>query len=432
MSTDTQPPLPHIVVLGAGFAGLAFAKAFPSELARITVVDRQNHHLFQPLLYQVATAGLAAPDIAQPIRAILAKKANLTVLMAEVRKIDLQDKRVTLDRGELAYDYLLIGLGGVTSYFGNDAWERHAPGLKSLEDALQIRRSVLLAFERAETETDPERRKELLTTVVVGGGPTGVEMAGAISELARTVLKSDFEHIDPTRARVLLVEGADRILLQFPPDLSASAQRQLEKLGVEVKTSMKVQNIQANEIAFADGSKLRAANIIWGAGVAAVPLTKTLGVELDRGGRIKVAPDCSVPGHPEVYAAGDIVSLTDKHGKVVPGVSPAAIQMAQHVVKLIEAELKHGRKPPEERPAFAYWDKGSMATVGRSSAVAKVGKWKFSGLLAWLAWLTVHLIFLVGFRNRVSVFFQWIYSYFTYRRGARIITGVGAERRGDG
>lgn len=424
MSTASTETLPHIVVLGAGFAGLAFCKRFPSERARITVVDRQNHHLFQPLLYQVATAGLAAPDIAQPIRAIISKRPNVTVLMAEVTAIDLKAKTVTLDRGSLSYDYLLIGLGGVTSYFGHNEWEKHAPGLKSLEDALLIRKNILLAFERAETEPDEAKRRELLTTVVIGGGPTGVELAGAFSELARTVLRRDFDHIDPARARVLLVEGADRILLQFPPDLSASAQRQLERLGVEVRTSTKVQEIKPNEVVFSDGSSIRAGNIVWGAGVGAIPLTRALGVDVDKAGRIKVSPDCSVPGHPEVFAAGDIASLVDKNGKTVPGVSPAAMQMAEHVAKIIEAEVKNGACPPAERPAFAYWDKGSMATIGRSAAVAMVGKLKFSGFLAWMAWLLVHLIFLVGFRNRVSVLFQWTYSYLTYKRGARIITGV--------
>jgi NADH:ubiquinone reductase (H+-translocating) len=424
MTTQPNASLPHIVVLGAGFAGLEFCKEFPSESARVTLVDRQNHHLFQPLLYQVATAGLAAPDIAQPIRAILAKKPNLVVMMAEVQAIDLNAKTVRLDRGTLQYDYLLIGLGGITSYFGHNEWAQFAPGLKSLEDALLIRRNILLAFERAETETDAAKRQELLTTVVVGGGPTGVEMAGAISELARTVLRRDFVHIDPTRARVVLVEGTDRILLQFPPDLSASAVRQLKRLGVEVKTSTKVQDIKANEIFFADGTSLRAGNIIWGAGVGASPLTKSLGVETDKAGRIKVAPDCSIPGHPEAYAAGDIASLVDAKGKPVPGVSPAAMQMAKHIAKIIESELRKGRVPPAERPGFAYWDKGTMATIGRSSAVAKVGKFKFSGFLAWAAWLTVHLVFLVGFRSRISVFIQWVYSYFTYRRGARVITSA--------
>lgn len=423
MSTQASGTLPHVVVLGAGFAGLAFCKKFPSDIARITVVDRQNHHLFQPLLYQVATAGLAAPDIAQPIRGIISRRANVTVLMAEVKSIDLKAKTVELDRGSLTYDYLLIGLGGITSYFGHNEWAQHAPGLKSLNDALLIRRNILLAFERAETEPDQDKQRELLTTVVIGGGPTGVELAGAFAELARTALKRDFDRIDPTQARVLLVEGMDRILLQFPPKLSVSAERQLKARGVEVRTSTKVKEIKANEVIFQDGSSVRAGNIIWGAGVSAVPLTKSLGVDLDRAGRIKVLPDCSLPGYPEVFAAGDIATLVDKNGKTVPGVSPAAMQMAEHICEVIEAELTDKPRPPAERPAFGYWDKGSMATIGRSAAVAMVGRFTFSGYLAWLAWLLVHLIFLVGFRNRLSVLFQWVYSYFTYKRGARIITG---------
>jgi len=427
MIAQTSTSLPHIVVLGAGFGGLAFCKKFPTEKARITVVDRQNHHLFQPLLYQVATAGLAAPDIAQPIRGIISGRPNVTVLMAEVTGIDLNAKSIQLDQGKLSYDYLLIALGGVTSYFGHNEWAEHAPGLKSLNDALLIRRNILLAFERAETEPDPEKQRELLTTVVIGGGPTGVELAGAFSELARTALKRDFERIDPTHSRVLLIEGADRLLLQFPPDLSASAQRQLEARGVEVRTSAKVKEIRANEVILVDGSSLRAGNIVWGAGVSAVPLTKTLGVELDRAGRIKVRPDCSLPGHPEAFAVGDIASLEDKNGKTVPGVSPAAMQMAEHMAKIIEAEIAGKNPSPGERPAFAYWDKGSMATIGRSAAVAMVGRFKFSGYFAWLAWLTVHLIFLVGFRNRFSVLIQWVYSYLTYKRGARIITGPTAR-----
>lgn len=424
MTTEKSASLPHILVLGAGFGGLAFCKNFPSELARVTLIDRQNHHLFQPLLYQVATAGLAAPDIAQPIRAIVSKRPNLTVFMAEVTRIDLNAKVVQLDRGTLDFDYLVIALGGVTSYFGHDEWSRYAPGLKSLHDALLIRRNILLAYERAETEPDEAKRRELLTTVVIGGGPTGVELAGAFAELARTVLRQDFDHIDPAQARVILIEGADRILLQFPPDLAEKGLQQLKRFGVEVRTSTKVKEIKPNEVVFADNSSIQAGNIIWGAGVSANPLTKSLGLELDRGGRIKVLPDCSLPGHPDVFAVGDIASLVDKKGKQVPGVSPAAMQMAQHVAKVIEDELTRKPAPnPKARPAFAYWDKGNMATIGRSAAVAMVGDFKFSGYPAWIAWLAIHLIFLVGFRNRLSVLTQWIYSYFTYKRGARIIVG---------
>ncbi|HXA14432.1 MAG TPA: NAD(P)/FAD-dependent oxidoreductase [Opitutaceae bacterium] len=421
MATDA--PLPHIVVLGAGFGGLTFCQKLPDGIARITVIDRQNHHLFQPLLYQVASAGLSAIDIAQPIRAILAKKPNLTVLMAEVAGVDFAQRRVVHESGELAYDYLVLALGGTMSYFGHPEWEPHAPGLKSLDDALRIRRKILCAFERAETETDPVKQQELMNIVVVGGGPTGVELAGAFAELARTVLRRDFDHIDPARAHILLIEGGPRVLATFPPELSASAQRQLEHLGVEVRTGLKVEEIRDGEIV-AGGKTIRAASIIWGAGVGGNPLAKKLGVELDRAGRIKVQPDLSLPGHPEVFAIGDMVVLVDKNGVPVPGVSPAAMQMGAHVAKIIEAEQQKGRVDKAPRAAFGYWDKGTMATIGRSAAVAHIGRLKFSGWPAWAAWLFVHLIFLVSFRSKLSVLIQWTYSYFTYKRGARVITGV--------
>lgn len=430
METAATPPLPHIVVLGAGFGGLTFCRKFPGKLAQITVIDRQNHHLFQPLLYQVATAGLSAVDIAQPIRAILRHKPNLHVLMAEVQDIHLAEKKISHDRGETSYDYLVLALGGVTSYFGHDDWERFAPGLKTLDDAVAIRRKILMSFECAETELDEQRRRELMTIIVVGGGPTGVELAGTFAELARTVLVKDFDRIDPSKARVVLIEGGSRVLGNFPPDLSASAQRQLEKLGVEIRLGKHVQAIREREIELPGGEVIRG-TVIWGAGVSATPLTKKLGVEVDRGGRIKVLPDLSLPGHSEVFAIGDMVSLVDVKGQAVPGVSPAAMQMGQHVVEIIAGELRDRERsvnksePVAERKPFEYWDKGSMATIGRSKAVAQMGKLHFSGYPAWLAWLMVHLIFLVGFRSKVAVFLQWAYSYLTYKRGARIITGIG-------
>lgn len=426
MSASVPTSLPHIVVVGAGFAGLNFSKNFPTDRARITVVDRQNHHLFQPLLYQVATAGLSAVDIAQPVRAILNDKPNLEVLMAEVTSFDLAAKKVRHTAGELSYDYLVLGLGGVTSYFGHDEWAQFAPGLKSLDDALKIRRKILLAYEHAETEPDAARCQELMTIVVIGGGPTGVELAGAFAELTRTVLKKDFDRIDPAKARVLLVEGSPRLLNSFPEDLSASAQRQLERLGVEVRTGVRVTAIRAGEIEVG-GETIRAENIIWGAGVSAHPLTRTLGVELDRAGRVKILPDLSVPGHPEVFALGDMTTLTDARGHVVPGLCPAALQMGAHAAKVIANELEKGKRPPAERAAYAYVDKGSMATIGRSSAVAMIGRLHFSGYPAWIAWLGVHLIFLIGFRNKISVLLQWTYSYLTYKRGARVITGVSGD-----
>jgi NADH dehydrogenase len=423
MEAQPSQRLPHIVVLGAGFGGLTFCQRFPAGAARITLIDRQNYHLFQPLLYQVATAGLSAPDIAQPIRSILSGKQNLEVRMDSVVDFDLAAKKVVLEKSELDYDYLVLALGGVTSYFGHNEWEPFARGLKSLDDALAIRRDILFAFERAEIETDPERRKQLMTAVVVGGGPTGVELAGAFAELTRNVLSRDFEHIDPRQARIVLVEAGPRLLSHLPSDLSASAQRQLQALGVEVKTGAKVTAIRTGELELAD-EKLSAANIIWAAGVAATPLTRKLGTELDRAGRIKVLPDLSLPGHPEVFAVGDIATLVDKKGVAVPGVSPAAMQMARHAATIIEAECRGGGKSSTPRPAFAYWDKGTMATIGRSKAVAVIGRIKFSGFFAWLAWLGVHLLFLVGFRNRLSVLLSWAYSYFTYKRGARLIVGL--------
>lgn len=418
--------LPHIVVVGAGFAGLNFCKSFPDGLAKITLVDRQNHHLFQPLLYQVATSGLSAVDIAQPIRSILNEKPNLDVLMAEVTGVDLAERKITHSRGELDYDYLVLGVGGATSYFGNDEWARHAPGLKSLDDALKIRRRILHAFEQAETESDEERQRELMTIVVVGGGPTGVELAGAFAELTRSVLKRDFDRIDPTKARVVLVEGSDRVLGTFPEDLSESALRQLTKLGVEVQLKTRVMAIREGEVELGDHT-IRAENIIWGAGVSANPLTKKLGVEVDRAGRVKVLPDLSLPGHPEVFGLGDMITLVDTRGVTVPGLSPAAIQMGQHTARLVATEIKDGAREPAQRAAYNYWDKGSMATIGRSKAVAMMGRFHCSGYPAWLLWLVVHLLFLVGFRNKFSVLSHWVYSYLTYKRGARIITGVSGD-----
>jgi NADH dehydrogenase len=419
---QTPPPLPHVVVLGAGFGGLTFAKDFPSHMARVTVVDRQNHHVFQPLLYQVATAGLSAPDIAQPIRSILRDKPNLTVLMVDVKSIDLAARRVELDHGTLEFDYLVIALGGQTSYFGHDDWEQFAPGLKTLDDAVRLRRNMLLAYEQAEVEADPRKRDELMTTVVVGGGPTGVELAGSFAELAQTVLYRDFDHIDPRQARILLVEGSPHILSSFPADLSASALRQLTKLGVEVKLNTRVTAIRAGEVEL-DGVPLRAGNLVWAAGVGASPVTRSLGVETDRAGRIKVLPDLSLPGHPRVFAIGDLAALTDAKSVVVPGVAQGAMQGGAHVAKLLAYDIAVGDRPPAQRAAFAYWDKGNMATIGRSKAIAQVGKLHLSGFPAWAMWLGIHLVFLVGLRNQLSVFLQWTYAYFTYRRGARIIMG---------
>src|SRR5438034_3734676 len=339
----------HVVVLGAGFGGLTFCQTLNHPRARVTLVDRQNHHLFQPLLYQVATAGLSAPEIAQPIRSILSDQPNVTVLLDLAVDFDLTGKTVLLQKNRLSYDYLVLALGGVTSYFGHPEWERFAPGLKSLDDALGVRRQILLAFERAENETKAAEHDRLMTIVVVGGGPTGVELAGAFAELARHVLKRDFRRIDPTQARIVLIEAAPRILAHLPPELSARAQRQLESMGVEVRTDTRVTNITQGRVELEQGKVIEAENIIWAAGVAASPLTRKLGVELDRAGRVKVNPDLSLPGHPEVFAIGDMALVPDGDGKPVPGVSPAAMQMARHVARIIRNELTYGSADSEPR-----------------------------------------------------------------------------------
>ncbi|MGI8964979.1 MAG: NAD(P)/FAD-dependent oxidoreductase [Limisphaerales bacterium] len=417
---------PHIVVLGAGFGGLTFCQHFDFPGAQITLVDRQNHHLFQPLLYQVASAGLSAPDIAQPIRSILADRPNLTVLMENVMDLNLAEKKVVLENKTITYDYLVLALGSRTGYFGHPEWEQFAPGLKTLDDAIRIRREILYAFEKAETESDPKKREQLLTIVVVGGGPTGVELAGAFAELRRYVLTKDFDHIDPTKARVILIEGSPRILSNLSETLSASAREQLEKLGVEIQVNTRVKNIFHKRVEMENGETIFAENIVWAAGVAASPLTKELGVELDKSGRVKVNSDLSLPGRPDVFAIGDMALALEEDGKPVPGVSPAAMQMARHASLIIHDELTfpaHAHRRP-----FKYWDKGTMATIGRSAAVAKIKSFEFSGFFAWLAWLLVHLIFLVGFHNKIAVLFSWAYSYFTYKRGARIITGLSDEK----
>ena len=417
----------HVVVIGGGFGGLTFCQHFHHPHARITLVDKHNHHLFQPLLYQVATAGLSVPEIAQPIRSILSEREDITVLLDEVREIDLAAKKVVLGKQTLTYDYLILAMGGCTSYFGHPEWEQFAPGLKSLDDAVRIRREVLLAFEQAENETDATERARLMTIVVVGGGPTGVELAGAFAELARQVLKRDFRHIDPATAKILLIEASPHVLSHMDAELQLSAERQLQKLGVQIRTNVKVQSITHGRVALTTGEVICAANILWAAGVSAVPLTKELGVETDRAGRVVVRPDLSVPDHSEVFAIGDLALVLQKTGKSVPGVSPAAMQMAQHAARIIRDALTS--PGVAARPDFTYWDKGTMATIGRSAAVAQTGPFKFTGFMAWLAWLFVHLIFLVGFRNKIAVLLQWTYSYFTYKRGARIIySGVTPPR----
>ncbi|MDB4998552.1 MAG: ndh1 [Myxococcaceae bacterium] len=412
---------PHVVIVGAGFGGLTAAQELEGAPVRVTVIDRRNHHLFQPLLYQVAMAGLSPADIASPTRSILAHQENVKVLLEEVTEIDLESKTITTDVETHTYDWLVLATGAKTDYFGHPEWEAHAPGLKSLEDAIEIRRRVLLAFEMAERE--PSRSKELLTFVVIGGGPTGVELAGAVAELARHVLGNDFRSIVPKAARVVLLEGGVRILEAFPQDLSESAKHQLEELGVEVQTGKRVTSIDAHGVSIGD-ERIDSGTVLWAAGVKTTGVAQMVGGQgapLDRGGRVIVEPDVSVPGHPEVFAVGDMSAfLHTKDKKALPGVSPVAMQQARFVTKIIKAGKK---KPAQERGTFEYFDKGTMATIGRSRAIAWARGMKMSGFLAWLAWLTVHLWFLVGFRNRVAVMLSWAWSYFTYRRGARLITG---------
>jgi NADH dehydrogenase len=411
----------QVLVLGAGFGGLTFCQSFRHPGAAVTLVDAQNHHLFQPLLYQVATAGLSAPEISEPIRSILSRQRQVTVLMDTVTDFDLEARIVRCRTHVFGYDYLVVALGGVTSYFNHPEWAEFAPGLKSLDDALRIRRDVLLSFERAEAEPDAKVRERLMTLVVVGGGPTGVELAGAFAELARHVLRRDFRRIDPSQARVMLIEAGPRLLPQMPESLSASALRQLERFCVEVRLNTKVADIRQGEVHLADGNRLATENIIWAAGVAAHPLAARLGAEQDRAGRVKVLPDLSLPGRPEVFVIGDLAVVNGADGKPVPGVSPAAMQMARHVANLIQRELGAPAHVLTDRPPFRYRDKGTMATIGRSAAVAKIGPLEFGGFLAWLAWLFIHLLFLIGFDNKLTVLAQWAYSYCTYKRGARII-----------
>ncbi|MBN8885635.1 MAG: NAD(P)/FAD-dependent oxidoreductase [Rudaea sp.] len=409
---------PHrIVIVGGGFAGLWATRALSKAPVEILLIDRANHHLFQPLLYQVATAGLSSPDIAAPLRHILRGQKNVEVRLASVERIEPAARRVVLDDGNVVgYDTLLLSTGATHAYFGHDSWAPHAPGLKTLDDALLLRRRLLLAFEHAEAETDAEKRRAWLNFAIVGGGPTGVELAGTLAEIARHTLKREFRHIDPASARVRLIEAGPRILSSFPESLSAKAQKQLERLGVEVVTGSPVEAIDGQGYR-SGGVFVPARTVVWAAGVAASPLARSLGVELDRAGRVRVAPDLSVPGHPEIFIAGDLAALT-QDGKPVPGVAPAAKQMGKHVAQSIRDRLA-GRAP---RP-FRYRDFGNLATIGRMAAVVDLHGLHFSGLIAWWFWLAAHVFFLIGFRNRLVVLLNWAVAYWSYQRAARIIIG---------
>ncbi len=419
-----EEPLPRVVIVGAGFAGLTAARALRGAPVRVTVVDRRNHHLFQPLLYQVATAALNPADISAPIRNVLRHQLNAQVVLGEVTGVDLAARRVQLADGvALPYDRLIIGTGATHSYFGRDAWAPLAPGLKTVEDAVEIRRRVLLAFERAEREQDPAARRALLTFVVVGGGPTGVELAGALAEIARHTLAADFRHIDPESARVVLLEALPHVLPAYAAPMQASARRQLERLGVEVRTGAPVTAIDGDGVT-AGGHRIPSRTVLWGAGVAASPLGRALGAPVDRAGRVEVRPDLGLPGHPEVAVVGDLAALRQENGSLVPGVAPAAIQAGRHAARNVIRALRG--EPPL---AFHYRDKGMLATIGRAAGVADIRGLRFSGLTAWLLWLFVHVFFLIGFRNRVAVILQWAWSYLTWRRGARLITDTAEQWR---
>lgn len=413
---NTPTTTPHIVIVGAGFGGLEAAKKLACEDVRVTVIDRTNYHLFQPLLYQVATAALSPADIAAPVRAILSKCKNMEVILAEVQSVDVAAKRVRMVEGEISYDFLILATGARHSYFGHPEWEKLAPGLKSLEDAIEIRRRLLLAFEYAEKITDEAARKAAMTFVIVGGGPTGVEMAGAIAEIARYTLAKDFRHIDPSQARVILIEGEPRVLAAFPEDLSASAREQLVDLGVEVRTGVHATNL--TDLGLQVGDEFIACRVkVWAAGNNASFVGKALGVSVDRVGRVLVNNDLTIPGHSEVQVIGDLANFPHQTGKPLPGVSPVAMQQGRHAAHNILAMIE-GRRPQR----FWYWDKGSMATIGRNKAVADLNLVHLSGLPAWLVWLFVHIVFLVGFRNRIAVLLQWAWAYFTFNAGARLIT----------
>jgi len=418
----------RVIIVGAGFGGLHCAKTLGSpddgSPVEVTVIDRLNYHLFQPLLYQVAMAGLSATDVAYPIRAALHSKRNVSVLLAEVTGVDVAGRSVRLDDGTtLPYDYLVMAAGARTSYFGHDDWARFAPGLKDLDDALEVRRRVLNALEAAERASDPAKRQRLLTFVVVGGGPTGVELAGAIADLSRDILAVDFKRLDRRAVRVVLVEMADRILTPFDPPLSDKARAQLEELGVEVRTGVRVESIDTSGVRVG-GETVHAGTVLWGAGVRPSPLAAALGVPMDGAGRVIVGPDCAVPGHPELFVIGDMASFTPAGASApLPGISPVAIQEARLVARNILDDVAG-----VPRRTFEYFDKGFMATIGRARAVAQLGRLRMSGLLAWLAWVFVHLWYLVGFRNRLAVFTNWIWAYVISRHGARVITGRSASR----
>ena len=413
---------PHIVIVGGGFGGLSAAVGLSGAEADVTVVDRRNYHLFQPLLYQVATAGLSPAQIAQPIRSILRRAPNVRVLLGKVAGVDKESRTITVEDRTLSYDYLVLATGANHAYFGHDDWERVAPGLKTIDDATAIRRRILVAFEDAEATQSPEARRRLLTFVVIGGGPTGVEMAGAIAELARVALRSDFRDIDPREARIVLVEAGSRVLSAFPPTLSEAALKSLERLGVEIRLGTPVTQCDEGGVTIGE-ERLEAATIIWGAGVAASSAASWLGVEKDGVGRVVVGPDLTVPGHPEIFCIGDTAHAPGTDGQPLPGLAPVAKQQGSYVARVLRARLACKL----ESVPFRYRDFGTLATIGRRAAVADFGWIRISGTFAWLLWGVVHVMFLIGFRNRLAVMLDWIWSYVTFQSGARLITGPGSH-----
>ena len=420
--------VPNVVIIGGGFGGLWAARALRRAPVSVTLVDRRNHHLFQPLLYQVATASLSPADIATPIRGVLRGQRNTEVIMGEVVDVDRASRQILLSDGtRMAYDYLIVATGATHAYFGHPEWEPIAPGLKTVEDATEIRRRFLLAFEAAEQEADDAARRALLTFVIVGAGPTGVEMSGAMAEIARKSMVRDFRHIDPSTARVILVEGGPRVLAAYQEELSAYARRALERIGVEVRLNSIVTKVDENGVYIGDDF-ISARNVVWAAGVTASPLGKQLDAGTDKVGRVQVKPDLSLPGDPRVFVVGDLANVTGPDGKPYPGVAQVAMQGGTHAARMIVADMKGAPRRP-----FKYHDKGSMATIGRRAAVLQSAHVRLIGWIAWMAWLFVHILFLIGFRNRVSVFVQWAWSYLTWQRGARLITGsVTAELKAQG
>jgi len=440
MLSEAQNQSPHhVVIVGGGFGGLYAAQALGKAPVKVTLIDKRNFHLFQPLLYQVATGKLSPADISSPLRGVLSRQKNTKVLMGEVMDVDPKEQKVKLQNEELSYDTLIVATGVSHHYFGNEQWSETAPGLKTVEDALEMRRRIFLAFEAAEKETDPEKRRAWLTFVLVGGGPTGVELAGSLAELAYSTLKNDFRNIDTSEAKILLLEGMDRILPPYPPELSAKAKASLERLGVTVQTNTLVTNIEDNIVSIRRGEQIEqipAQTILWAAGMKASGMGQVLaegtGAQLDRAGRVMVNPDLSVPEHPNIFVIGDLANFSHQNGKPLPGVAPVAMQEGLYVARLIEKRLKG-----DTLPAFHYKDYGSLAVIGRNSAVVDLGFIKFSGFPAWLAWIFVHILFLIEFDNKLIVMIQWGWDYFTRKRGARLITNqevpstVGVEESSD-